>query len=91
MTLALATRGYLCFRRGGVTVIGAGPSIVKSQFVQPEIKGAAFVAPPGPDLTGAASKAPQISGGGSVPTPPEANPPTISGGGTLIPGVEKKG
>jgi len=90
MTLALATRGYLCFRRGGGGTSGPGPSIIKSQFIQPEIKGAAFAAPPGPDLTGAASKAPQISGGGSIPTPPASTPPTISGGGTLIPGVKKE-
>lgn len=91
MTLALATRGYLCFRRGGggTIIVGTGPSIVKSQFIQPEIKGAAFAALEGPDLTGAASKAPQISGGGSVPTPPASTPPTISGGGTLIPGVKE--
>ena len=90
MTLALATRGYLCFRRAVAVFVGPGPTIVQSQFVQPEIQGAAFAAPPGPDLSGAVSSAPQISGGGSVPTTPAANPPTITGGGTLIPGVTKE-
>jgi len=75
---------------GGAQIFGPGPVISQSTSVQPEMRGSAYLAPPGPGITGAASSAPVISGGGSTPVTPATAAPTIVGGGTMVPNIGKE-
>jgi hypothetical protein len=90
MTLALATRGYLCFGKRVEQVFGPGPKIIGVKEEKPDIDGSAVTAPPGPSIIGAGLKGPQITDA-SNPTPPPAGPtPVITGAGVMKPGVSSK-
>jgi hypothetical protein len=88
--IQLATRGYLWMLGvGGAQIFGPGPVIANSESVQPELKGSAYLAPPGPGIVGAGVAAPAISGSSSTPTTLPATPPSISGGGPMKPRIGK--
>lgn len=87
MTIALATRGYICLRRG-VPICGPGPTITAIEDVAPDIHGTAVVADPAPEITGGDVMAPEISGAAEVQEPPAAEPPIISGSDDMTPGIK---
>lgn len=87
MTLALATRGYLCTggAGGGDIRCGPGPGIVSTEMIMPGIDGSAVERTPTPSLTGAGVQGPEISGAAGPEQEPAGDSPTISGGGVLKP------
>jgi len=88
--ISLATRGYLWMLGvGGAQVFGPGPAVSDAKSIQPEMRGSAFMAPPGPGISGGGITGPVISGGSAAPTTPAAEPPSIVGGGPMRPGVGK--
>lgn len=90
--LGLLTRGYFCPGRGSGSCppCGPGPDIADVESLSPEIGGLVDTSPPGPSITGQVTSAPIISGGASDPLVSPADPPTISGGGPLVPGVNSE-
>lgn len=89
MTLALATRGYLCTGRGGALQFGPGPRIIGISEVAPGIDGAALVAAEAPSITGAGVQGPTITKA-TRPTPPPAGAsPVIVGAGVVKPDIEE--
>jgi len=88
--IQLATRGYLWMLGvGGAQIFGPGPVVSNSESIQPELRGSAYMAPPGPGISGAGVPAPIISSGIAAPATSAATPPTIVGGGVLKPNIGK--
>lgn len=85
MTLALATRGYLCLGGTGSAKCGPGPGIVSSEMLAPGIDGSAVERTPTPTIVGAGIKGPEISGAAGDQQEPAGDTPTISGGSMLTP------
>ena len=84
--ISLATRGYLC-PGALLPQSGDGPPIVDVKDLIPAITGTADQTPAGPSITGGGLSAPSITGSASQATPPPGEPPSIVGGGPLIPGL----
>lgn len=72
MTLALATRGYLCRGRAGVVPLpcGPGPDIISIESVEPDIIAGAVELPEPPSIVSGEFPAPYITGDPSLPTAP---------------------
>jgi hypothetical protein len=87
MTLSLATRGYLCRGRVGVSLLGPGPVIVGAESMEPIIIGGAAEPTEPPDIVGGGSLTPSITG--DVPTAPSPTPegPQIVSGESMSPQI----
>jgi len=88
--LELASRGYLKRIDAELPPCGPGPVITDIVGLSPTIAGVADTSPPGPTITGQITQAPSISRGSSEQVVSPLDPPTISGGGPLIPGVDSE-
>ena len=86
MTLALATRGYLCRGRLGVGIVSS-PVIVSAEAMAPEILGGGEELAEPPSIIGGGSLVPSITG--DAPTAPSPTPegPQIVGGEALSPQI----
>jgi len=85
MTLALASRGYLCFR--GAQKFGPGPKIIGIAPLEPTIDASGQEVTPTPGLSGAATQGPQITHSARPTQPAIGNTPTITGAGTTVPNI----
>ena len=89
MTLALASRGYLCLGRKLIsTIFGPGPGIVSSELLSPDITGAAKSLEDTPEILGAGVKEPSATAT-VVSVPPTPDSPQIVGGDVLTPDIRK--
>ena len=88
MTIALATRGYLCFNRQLPSVCGPGPTITAIEEIAPDISGGAVVAEEGPDIAGGDILTPDISGAAEEPQPQPVEGPVISSGDDMVPTIK---
>lgn len=88
MTLALASRGYLCQGQASPQIpCGPGPTIVSSDEVSPEIIGGAAEALPGPSVVEVWSLEPMLIVGDIETPPPAIEGPDIVGAEDLTPGI----
>jgi hypothetical protein len=90
MTLALATRGYLCSGRGRGRKFGKGPTITGIDEQKPSIKGAATAKTPTPTIVGAGVPGPKITKSTAPTPPPAGSKPVITGAGVMKPGGKGK-
>lgn len=88
MTIALATRGYICTQRAESRQIGPGPSIVSAKEVSPSITGAQELKQQGPVITSGGKSAPVISSAAGEEESPAASAPAIVGAGELTPTIK---
>ena len=90
MTLALATRGYLC--QGGVGTVcppyGPGPDIIGIEAISPSIKGSALIREEAPTIMVAGVPAPSIDASATPSDPPAADAPVITGAGDQKPDID---
>ena len=89
MTLALATRGYLCRGSRVCPPFGPGPTITGIVELQPTIGGSAHVRDAGPTISGAGVPAPSIDASSSPTSPAAGDSPTITGAGDQKPDINK--
>jgi hypothetical protein len=87
MSLALASRGYLC-PQFGVGQVGAGPTITGVEDIVPDIDGAALAVTATPSISGTGEAAPVISGSSGTSEPPTTDGPVITGSGDAVPNIE---
>lgn len=89
MTLALASRGYLCPGHGASPQVpcGPGPTIVASDAVEPEIIAGAAEELPGPSVMEVWTLEPMIVVGDTEQAPPTIEGPDIVGAEDLTPGI----
>lgn len=80
MSIALATRGYICprFVQDVIVQLGDGPTIIDQQVLQPDIDGGVQIEAEGPTITGSIQPGPEISTT-SGETDTGLEPPSISG------------
>ena len=77
MTLALATRGYLCHCR--IVNVGEGPAIVAAEEATPVVQGTTMTQSPAPKIRRGKKVEPTIQGAVEEPDPPPAKPPSGKG------------
>lgn len=90
MTIALASRGYLCFRTmGGATVFGPGPKLVSADELAPEIDAAGIdEAIESPTIMNGTELAPSVVGATEEVTPVVSDDaPSIVNGSELNPSI----
>ena len=90
MTLSLATRGYLCFKKAKLLPYGPGPIISGTASLEPNVEGAAIELGDVPSITGAGVEGPKIDGSKAPQEEPTGDTPDISGGGVIVPGGSGK-
>jgi hypothetical protein len=88
MSLSLATRGYLS-RIAVLAEFGAGPDIVSSEEIKPNLIGAGLIEEEGPTISGVGVQAPQINAGAADQSPAAGDTPTIVGGELQVPDIDK--
>lgn len=88
--IELATRGYLRRIETEIPPCGPGPNLIDVQSLSPEIGGVVDTSLLGPTISGQITSAPVITGGETDPIVSPADPPIISGGGPLVPGVNSE-
>lgn len=94
MTLALATRGYLCTGQGQGGVcppFGPGPEIIGIAELAPGIDGAASIRAPGPTITGAGVPGPSIRTSTTPTETPADSAPKITGAADQKPDIDSSG
>jgi len=87
MTLALATRGYICLGRRMPAVFGPGPQLVDAQMMSPQVDGSGFVSDLAPSFVQGDELRPGIQGA-AEPIPSTATPsPQVVEGQDIAPSV----
>jgi hypothetical protein len=89
MTLALATRGYLCFGKAISIPYGPGPKITGSIEISPGIDGAAVMSGEAPSIMGAGVQGPTIVKSANPTPQPAGDGPVIVGAGVVKPDIEE--
>ena len=88
MTLALASRGYLCFATQGLPpVYGEGPSLIDATNIAPEISASGDIESVPPPTGVGESMAPTINGAESPVVIDSTEGPQISGAYDMTPGI----
>lgn len=88
MTMALATRGYLCPQREVSRKFGPGPEITSASELSPEVTGAFEDLEAPPKITGAGPSIPSITSSKGDTVTAQVGAPTIIGAGILTPVIK---
>jgi len=88
MTIALATRGYLCFPLRIIPDLGT-PRIDAIQDDKPAITASAIDGAKTPSIIGASTATPRIGGATTAPVPVADQAPTITGAKVQTPTIRK--